>query len=140
MENPSVSPTANDDPRKLREILTRAANLACEHSLTSVMVGMAGSEGDLQFPEIVDYVESELRMEDAIFRMTRERVVLLVADVDRTGAEEIMQRVMLGYCERSSRASDPNVSLSYFEVGPDSGGLSVKEVLPALFISGPPAL
>ena len=73
----------NHDPLRLRELLGRAENLAARHALSSVVVGMAGLEGDLIFPEIVDYVESALRVDDAIFRLTRERAVLVLADVDR---------------------------------------------------------
>ncbi len=126
-----------DDLQKLRGILARASSLAREHGLTSVMVGLAGPEGDTEFPDVVDFVESELRMEDAVFRLTRDRVVLFVADVDRAAAEEIMQRILLGYCERASRADDPRVALHYFEVTPGSDPLTVKDVLPALFV--PPA-
>ena len=122
-----------DDLQKLRGILGRATFLAREHAVTSVMVGLAGSVGDPDFPEVVDFVESELRMEDAIFRLTRDRVVLFVADVSRADAEEIMERILLGYCERSSRAVDPQLSLRYFEVPAGTDHLTVKGVLPALF-------
>ena len=122
-----------DDLQKLRSILGRASSLAREHGLRSVMVGLAGSESDPEFPDMVDFVESELRMEDAVFRLTRERVVLFVADVDRAAAEEIMRRILLGYSERAARADDPRVQLRYFEVHPGGDSLTVKEVLPALF-------
>ncbi len=122
-----------DDLQKLRGILGRASTLAREHALPSVMVGLAGPIGDPDFPELVDYVESELRMEDAVFRLTRDRVVLCVADVGRAEAEEIMQRILLGYCERSSRAEDPRVTLRYFEVPPGTAQLTIKDVLPPLF-------
>ena len=65
--------TSYDDPRRLREILTRASDLASEHELTCVLVGLAGFEGDLLFPEVLNFVESALRVDDSVFRMTRER-------------------------------------------------------------------
>jgi hypothetical protein len=133
MELSVMSRAVGDDLQKLRSILGRASSLAREHGLASVMVGMAGAEGDPEFPDVVDFVESELRMEDAVFRLTRERVVLFVSDVRRAAAEVIMQRILLGYSERAARADDPRVRLRYFEVLPGSDPLTVKEVLPALF-------
>jgi hypothetical protein len=134
MELSPVIRKVGDDLQKLRGILGRASALARDHGLSSVMVGLAGSESDPEFPDVVDFVESELRMEDAVFRLTRDRVVLFVADVRRADAEEIMQRILLGYSERAARADDPRVRLRYFEVQPGSDPLTVKEVLPALFV------
>ena len=54
----------NHDPLRLRELLSRAESLASQHALSSVVVGMAGPEGDLIFPEVVDYLESALRVDD----------------------------------------------------------------------------
>jgi hypothetical protein len=127
----------NDDPRRLRELLGRAASLACEHSLSSVVVGMAGSEGDLLFPEMVDYVESALRVDDAIFRMTRERAVLVLADVDRVRAEEIVERLLSGFREQYAQATTAEIQLGYFEVTPQHKHLTVKEVLPTVFSAAP---
>lgn len=122
-----------EDLQRLRDILGRASTLAQEHALGSVLVGLAGREGDPDFPELIDFVESELRVEDAIFRLTRERVVLLIADVDGDASREIVERILLGYCERSSRARDPNVQIHYLEVSTATPSLTVKAVLPALF-------
>ncbi len=133
MENLQVSATGTDDLDKLRAILARASALSVEHSLRSVMVGMAGSDADPDFAELVDYVESELRVEDAVFRMTRDRVVLFVADIDRAGAEEILERLLIGYCARSSRAHDPDVQLRFLEVEAGTSHLTIKDVLPTLF-------
>lgn len=132
-------PLSHDDPRRLRELVDRASLLACEHSLTSVIVGLAGSEGDPELPDVIDFIESELRVEDSIFRITRERAVLFIADVDRAGAEEIMQRILQGYHDRSGRVEAPVVSLGYFEVTPKSQRLTVKQVLPTLFEPVPDA-
>ena len=126
-------PVMSDDPLRLRELVERMALLASEHSLTSVIVGLAGRDGDPEFPDVVDFVESELRVEDSIFRMTRERVVLFVADVSQADAEEIMGRILQGYHERSSQLEEPAVALRYFEVKPGSPNVTVKRVLPSLF-------
>ena len=122
-----------DDPRKLRDLLGKAASLASDYSLRSVVVGIAGREGDLLLPEVIDFFESMLRVDDSIFRMTRERAVLVLADVDRARAEEIVERLMNGFRERFSPAVDPEVDFGFFEVTPDEGDVSVKHVLLALF-------
>jgi hypothetical protein len=124
----------NDDPRKLRDMLGRAEGLASEHALHSVMVGVAGQEGDLLVPELLDFFESQLRMDDSIFRMTRERAVLLLADVDAARAREIIERLVTSFLERFTPASDPEIHVGYFEVTPDTRQLTVKQVLPALFL------
>jgi hypothetical protein len=125
------------DPLRLRELLGRAENLAAQHALSSVVVGLAGTEGDLIFPEIVDYVESALRVDDAIFRLTRERAVLVLADVDRARAEEIVERLLSGFSERFAQTAEPRIALGYFEVTPQHRHLTVKEVLPTVFASAP---
>ena len=128
-----LSPTRNDDPRKLRDLIQRVSNLACEHQLTSVVVGMSGLESDLLFPEVVDFVGSALRVDDAIFRMTRNRAVFFLADADEMQASEIMQRVLSGFHERFAATQKSMVSLTYFEVTPQATDVSVKQVLPVLF-------
>lgn len=122
-----------DDPRRLREILDRALDLASRHSLTSVLVGLAGREGDRLFPEIVAYVESGLRMDDSVFRMTRERAVLLLTDVDAQQAEQIVRRLLGEFCDRFPMAEEPAVEVASFEVAPSSLELTLKQVLPRLF-------
>jgi hypothetical protein len=123
----------NDDPRKLREMLVRAANLAHDHEVRSTVVGLAAPEGDLLFPELVDFVESALRMDDSIFRMTRERAVLVLADVTRPAAQEIVERLLTDFRERYANLRDPEIHFGYFEVAPNGGEISVKRVLPTLF-------
>jgi hypothetical protein len=125
------------DPLRLRELLGRAESLAARHALSSVVVGLAGVEGDLLFPEIVDYVESALRVDDAIFRLTRERALLVLADVDRARAEEIVRRLLTGFSERYAQVAEPRIHLGYFEVTPQHKHLTVKEVLPTVFGSAP---
>jgi len=125
-----------DDPRKLRALLDKVVNLADDHRLTSVLVGMSGSEGDLIFPEVVDFVGSALRIDDAIFRMTRNRAVLFLADASRERAEEIIERLMHGFSEQFATSESPRVGISYFEVAPGMERLTLKEILPRLFASG----
>src|SRR5262245_46070934 len=123
----------NHDPLRLRELLHRAESLAARHALSSVVVGMAGPEGDLNFPAVVDYLESALRVDDAIFRMTRERAVLVLADVDRARAEEIVSRLLSGFAEQVAQVGAPEIDLGYVEVTPQHKHLTVKEVLPLVF-------
>ena len=126
-------PAILDDPLRLREMLGRAASLASAHRLPSVVIGMAGREGDLLFPEVVDYFASALRMDDTILRLTRERVVLMLTDVDQAGAERIVRRLLAEFRERFATIEDPPIALGYFEVEPGMGPLTVKQVLPTVF-------
>jgi len=126
-------PTSSDDPLRLREMLGRAASLASAHRLPSVVVGMAGREGDLLFPEVIDFFASALRMDDTILRLTRERVVLMLTDVDRAGAEHIVRRLLDEFRERFATLQDLPIELGYFEVSPGTGPLTVKQVLPTVF-------
>ena len=123
----------NDDPRKLRALLDKVVNLADDHRLTSVVVGLAGPDGDLVFPEVVDFVGSALRIDDAIFRMTRNRAVLFLADANRERAEEIMMRVIDAFTDQFAIAENPAVGISYFEVAPGMQGVTLKAILPSLF-------
>ena len=127
------------DPRRLRELMERAETLAREHGLRSVVVGLAGFEGDTLFPEIVDYIESALRVDDSVFRLTRERVVLLLTDVDVEKASGILHRLLDEFHENFPSASAPAVGLGYFLVAPGVADVSVKTVLPNLFATPPKA-
>ena len=80
-------------------------------------------------------MESELRVEDSIFRMTRERAMLLLADVDKPQAKSIVDRLVMGFRERFPTASGPGLSLAYYEVLPGCGELLAKDVLPSVFPS-----
>jgi hypothetical protein len=133
MATVAPQPAILDDPLRLREMLGRAASLASAHRLPSVVIGMAGREGDLLFPEVVDYFASALRMDDTILRLTRERVVLMLTDVDRAGAEHIVRRLLAEFRERFATIEDPPIALGYFEVAPGAGPLTVKQVLPTVF-------
>lgn len=125
-----------DDPLRIREHLHRSRRLAHEHGLPSVIVGVAGDEGDRLAPELLAFVESALRVEDAVFRLTRERAVLFLADVDRARAGEIMDRIVGDFAQRFPAVALPHVRLGYFEVAPGCAELLVRDVLPAVF---PPA-
>ncbi len=117
--------------------MERAETLAREHGLRSVVVGLAGFEGDTLFPEIVDYIESALRVDDSVFRLTRERVVLLLTDVDSEKASSIVHRLLGEFRENFPSASEPAVGLGFFEVAPGTVDVSVKSVLPNLFATPP---
>ena len=132
-----LNETQNDDPRKLRALLNKVVNLADDHRLTSVVVGMSGPEGELVFPELVDFVGSALRIDDAIFRMTRNRAVLFLADADRERAQEIIERVIDAFSEQYATVESPAVGISYFEVAPGMEGLTLKAILPRLFAPAP---
>jgi hypothetical protein len=123
----------NDDPRKLRALLNKVVSLADDHRLTSVLVGMSGTEGELIFPELVDFVGSALRIDDAIFRMTRDRAVLFLADADRNRAQEIIERIIDAFTEQFATVESPAVGISYFEVAPGMEGVTLKAILPRLF-------
>jgi GGDEF domain-containing protein len=128
-----------DDPRKLRELLQKASSLASNYDLTSVMVGMSAAEGDLLFPEIVDYIGSALRVDDGIVRLTRDRAVFFLADANRARAEEVMDRLLIGFREKYTPAHEPRIGVAYFEVTPGRVGLTVRDVLPSIFAPAPAA-
>ncbi len=123
----------NDDPRKLRVLLARATDLAREHSLPSVLVGLAAQEGDLRFPGFIDFVESALRVEDGIFRMTRERAVLHLADVDVQRAHEILDRLLADFSAQVPAVERAPFELRFFDLRPGVEEPSVKNVLMAIF-------
>ena len=121
------------DPRRLRGMMDRASDLARGHQVTSVFVGIAGREGDFLAPEFIDFVESALRMEDAIFRLIRERAVVLLTDADRTQAEEIFERLRGDFAARFGSSMEFEVELGYFQVNGHGGHATAKVVLPAIF-------
>jgi GGDEF domain-containing protein len=114
-------------------MMERASDLARGHQVTSVFVGIAGREGDVLAPEFIDFVESALRMEDAIFRLIRERAVVLLADADRSQAEEIFERLREDFAARFGSSTEFEVDLGYFEVDGQGGHATAKVVLPAIF-------
>jgi hypothetical protein len=124
---------SNDDPRKLSALIERVSDLAVAHSVSSVVVGMTADEGDLAFPEYVHFLESALRVEDGIFRMTRERAVLHLADVDPIRAEDVLERLTGDFCAEFPALRRPRFRLKFFEVKPGADRLRVKDVLTRIF-------
>ena len=114
-------------------MMERASDLARAHQVTSVFVGIAGPEGDLLAPEFIDFVESALRMEDAIFRLIRERAVVLLTDADRSRAEEIFERLCDDFAARFGPSVELEVELGYYQVDGHGGHATAKVVLPAIF-------
>ena len=123
----------NDDPRKLSAMIARVSELAESHSVSSVVVGVAAEEGDLLFPDYLAYLESALRVEDQIFRMTRERAVLYLADVNATAAAEVLVRIFGQFCDEFPTAEAPEFEQRMLEVQPGSSELTVKDVLTSVF-------
>jgi hypothetical protein len=127
----------NDDPRKLRSLLERASKLAIDHDVSSVMVGLAAREGEPRFSDFVDYLQSALRVEDGVYRMTRERVVLHLADVDRAMAAEVLGRLTSRFQDEFPYSGDTRYEARYVEVRPGGGEPTVRDVLPTLFGTDP---
>ena len=122
-----------DDPRRLRDVIGRVQALAAEHALSSVIVGFAAREGDRLFPDFVSFMESELRVEDSIFRLTRERALLFLTDCDTPQGRSVVERLTAGFLREFTVASAPPMQIRYLEITPTGDELSVKQVLPALF-------
>ena len=129
----SMAGQTNDDPRRLRGLLDRACDLAREHAVPSVMLGMAAREGDLSFPDFVAFLQSALRVEDAIFRMTRERAVVHLADLDPRSAREVFDRLVADFGDEFPSMAAPDFDLRMYEVKPGVSEVRVKDVLTELF-------
>ena len=126
----------NDDPRKLSAMIARVSELAESHAVASVVVGVAAKEGDLLFPDYLAYLESALRVEDQIFRMTRDRAVLYLSDVSPAGAAEVLVRIFADFCDEFPTTDPPEFAQRMLEIQPGLGPLSVKDVLTSVFGSG----
>jgi len=133
MVEAEMSQAMNDDPRKLTQMISRVSDLAEAHAVCSVVVGVAAKEGDLLFPDYLAYLESALRVEDQIFRMTRERAVLYLSDVDATCAAEVLVRIFGQFCDEFPTTDPPEFEQRMLEVTPGVGPLSVKDVLTSVF-------
>jgi hypothetical protein len=133
MVEAQMTQDTNDDPRKLSAMIARVSELAETHAVSSVVVGVAAEEGDLLFPDYLAYLQSALRVEDQIFRMTRERAVLYLADVDATAAAEVLVRIFAEFCEEFPTSEAPEFAQRMLEIQPGVGPLSVKDVLTSLF-------
>ncbi len=123
----------NDDPRKLSALISRASDLAADHEVSSVLVGMAADEGDPVFPEWIAFLQAALRVEDGIFRMTRERAVIHLADVDSDQAQAVLDRLSGHFCEEFPSSSPPAFRVRLFPVEPKGEKLKVKDVLTQIF-------
>jgi len=130
----SYSHTVQDrgDPRHLRTLFERASQLSREHRLRSVFVGVAGPEGDLLVRDFLDFVEAELRVEDVVFRLLRERAVLWLADVDLEAASRVMNRLHDDFAARFPTTIGLRLERGFHRVEPGSVPTG-KEVLPLLF-------
>jgi hypothetical protein len=127
----------NDDPRKLTALIARVADLAEKHHVGSVMLGLVTEEGDSTFPEFADFLQAALRVEDGIFRMTRERVLLHLADLDVQRARVVFGRILDDFHDEFPTTSESVFDVHYFEVKPGTKELRSKDVLTEIF---PPRL
>ena len=125
--------SGNDDPRKLRSILARAVDLASEHRVPSTLAGLAVEEGELGFPDFVDFLESALRVEDGIFRMTRERIVVHLADCDEARGREILERLIHDFADEFPSSQVPKIAIQLYGVAAGTDEISVKQVLTEVF-------
>jgi len=128
-----MSRHGSDDPRKLRELFARTEALASEHDVASVVVGFAAREGSLLFPDLLTFLGSELRVEDQIFRLTRERALLVLRDVDAGQARAVVERLRADFEDEFPAADPLDVEIRYLEVPPGPAVLTVKHVLPVIF-------
>jgi hypothetical protein len=120
------------DPRHLRMLFERASQLSRQHQLRSVFVGVAGPEGDLLARDFLDFVEAELRVEDVVFRLLRERAVLWLADVDLDAARAVMSRLYDDFAARFPTTIGLRLERGFHRVEPGSVP-TAKDVLPLLF-------
>lgn len=128
---------AKRDPRRLRALMERAFVLAKDHRVASVFIGIAGPEGDLLVPEFIAFLESELRVEDGVFVLTRERAVLLLADVDLAQARQVVERVRRSFESRFPTAGEVPVAIRFHPVRVGGKQPTAKAVLPKLFSGAP---
>ena len=129
---PSMTVPDKTDPRHLRALFERASQLSREHRLASVFVGVAGPEGDLLVRDFLDFVEAELRVEDVVFRLLRERAVLWLADLDLRGAAGVLARLHQDFASRFPTTVGLRIELGFHRVEPGSVP-TAKDVLPLLF-------
>jgi len=131
----SIHPTTTldrGDPRLLRALFERAAQLSREHGLPSVFVGVAGPEGDLLVRDFLDFVEAELRVEDTVFRLLRERAVLWLADLDLDAARAVLGRLQQDFTSRFPTTVGLRLEVGFHRVeGREIP--TAKDVLPRLF-------
>jgi GGDEF domain-containing protein len=100
-----------------------------------VLVGLIAPEGDRFFPDFVAFLESELRVEDCVFRLTRERALVFLSDVDPEQARSVVERLVAGFQRETAAIGVPALRSRYLEVPRGTADLTVKQVLPAVFAS-----
>lgn len=125
----------SDDPRKLNALVSRVSSLASEYAVPSVLVGLVADEGDTTFPEYIHYLHSALRVEDGIFRMTRERAVVHLADVDSDSALAILERLAEAFADEFPSLTRPNFRTQIYEAKADTKELRVKDILSRIFVA-----
>ncbi len=134
---PSPQSISRNDPRYLRALFERASGLSRDHRVTSVFVGIAGREGDLLARDFIDFLEAELRVEDSIFRLLRERALLLLTDVDVAQAAIVMERLNSDFAARFASAQELRLDLGFHQTNPGTIP-TAKDVLPLVFAPGLP--
>ncbi len=133
MIDETMSTSSIDDPRKLSALLARVADLAHTHDVGSVIIGVSAPAGDLMFPEFVEFLRSALRVEDAIFRMTRERAIVHLADLEISGGKSVFGRLIDNFIEEFPAAKEPDFQITFFEVAAGVEKLKSKDVLTEIF-------
>ena len=131
----TMSNELSDDPRKLNALVSRVTSLATEYAVPSVLVGLVADEGDTTFPEYIHYLQSALRVEDGIFRLTRERAVIHLADVDSDGAAAILERLAAAFADEFPTQAPPNFRTQIYEAKADTEELRVKDILTRIFVT-----
>ncbi|MFT5442523.1 MAG: PleD family two-component response regulator [Myxococcota bacterium] len=131
----AMSNSTVDDPRKLNALLARIAELAQTHNVGSVVVGMASGTGDTLFPEFVEFLRSALRVEDGIYRMTRERAVIHLADLDMEGGQSVFNRLLDEFMEEFPAAKEPEFAINFFLVSAGTENVKSRDVLTEIFPS-----
>ena len=130
----NMSSDLYDDPRKLSAMIARAASLAGEHEVSSALIGMAAEEGDSAFPDYIAYLQSALRVEDGIFRMTRERAVVHLADVDADQALSVIERLSSEFADQFPSQDPPRFEMHIYQAMPGRDEeVKVRDVLTEIF-------
>lgn len=119
-------------------MIARAGELAESHEVVSVVVGLVAEQGDSRFPEYVDYLQGALRVEDAIFRMTRERAVVHLADCTPEQGRKVLERLASEFQSEFPSLSALDFAQRFVEVKPGGEKPRVKDVLTRIF--APPML
>ena len=79
------------------------------------------------------FLESQLRVEDGIFVLTRERAVLLLADIELDQAKQVVERIRDDFRNRFPTAGDLPVSIRFHAVKTGGKQPTAKAILPKLF-------